>query len=109
MHAIQKALQVTNQTQEGPTVSVSNISVIAFYGCSEIIRTRNFTIFTVYATISGQYKAAFHFFKLQNPIVHDGPTEKFLIGDHPKEDHNEREFKQIIDRILDLLKKSSKT
>ena len=84
-------------------------ALLLFTGCSEIIRTRNFTIFTVYATISGQYKAAFHFFKLQNPIVYDGPTEKFLIGDHPKEDHNEREFKQIIDRILDVLKKSSKT
>ena len=33
-----------------------------------------------------------------------GPSEKFLIVDHPKEDHNEREFKHlIIDGILDLL------
>ena len=30
--------------------------------------------------------------------------------DHPKEDHNEREFKPLlIDEILDLPKKSSKT
>ena len=27
---------------------------IAFYGCSEIIRIRNFTIFTLYATIFGR-------------------------------------------------------
>ena len=28
--------------------------------------------------------------------------------DNPKEDHNEREFKHLIRRILDLLEKSSK-
>ena len=39
-----------------------------------------------------------------------GPSEKFLIVDHPKEDHNEREFKHlIIGGILDLLNKSSNT
>ena len=32
---------------KGPKVSVSNIMDIAFDGCSEIIRTRNFTIFAV--------------------------------------------------------------
>ena len=32
------------QTKEGPRVSVSNIRHIDFYECSEIIRTRNFTI-----------------------------------------------------------------
>ena len=32
------------------------------YCCSEIIRTRNFTTFTVYATIFVQFTAAFHFF-----------------------------------------------
>ena len=32
---------------------VSNIRAIAFYGCSEIIRTRNFIIFTVFATNFG--------------------------------------------------------
>ena len=37
-----------------------------------------------------------------------GPSEKFLIVDHPKEDYNEREFKRlIICGILDLLEKSS--
>ena len=46
----------------GPTVSVLNIRDIAFYGCSEIIRTRNFTIFTLHATSFGQFTAAFHFF-----------------------------------------------
>ena len=44
------------RTKQGPTVSVSNIRDIAFYGCSEIMRTRNFTIFTVYAKISGQLR-----------------------------------------------------
>ena len=41
------------RTKQGPTVSVSNIRNIAFNRCSEIIRTRNFTIFTMYATIFG--------------------------------------------------------
>ena len=37
-------------------------------------------------------------------------SEKFLFVDHPKEDYNEQEFKLlIIDEILDLTKKSSKT
>ena len=39
-----------------------------------------------------------------------GPSEKFLIVDHPKEGHNEWEFKHlIIGRILDLLEESSIT
>ena len=52
------------QTKQGPTVSVPNIRDISFYGCSEIIRTKNFTIFTVYVTFFWQLMAAFHFFKL---------------------------------------------
>ena len=43
-------------------LSVSNIRDIAFYGCSEIIRIRNFTIFTVFATGFGQIMAAIYFF-----------------------------------------------
>ena len=38
-------LQFLNQ--KGPTVLVSNIRGIAFYGCSETVWIRNFTIFTV--------------------------------------------------------------
>ena len=53
-------LQFSNQKR--PKVSVLNIRDIDFYGCSKIIRTRNFTIFTVYAIIFGQFMAAFHFF-----------------------------------------------
>ena len=34
----------------------------AFYGCSEIIRTKNFAIFTKYATIFEQFTVPFHFF-----------------------------------------------
>ena len=50
--------------------------------------------------------AAFHFFQLhrrkrslhagpseKGPILNAGPFEKFLVVYHPKEDHNEREFK----------------
>ena len=37
--------------KQRPTVSISNIRDIAFYMCSKIIRTKNFTILTVYATI----------------------------------------------------------
>ena len=48
------------QTKQGPPVSVSNNRDISFYGCSEIIRIRNFTIFTVNATVFGQFTAAFY-------------------------------------------------
>ena len=47
------------QTKPGPKVSVSTIRDITFYGCSEIIRTRNFTVFTVYTTIFRQSVAVF--------------------------------------------------
>ena len=50
------------QIQQGPLISVSNIKKIAFYRCSEIIRSRNFKTFLVYATILRQCMAAFHFF-----------------------------------------------
>ena len=43
-------------------VSVSNIRDIAFNRFSEIIWTRHFTIFTLYATIFRQYTAVSHFF-----------------------------------------------
>ena len=42
-------------------LSVSNIKGIAFYACSEVIRTRNFTVFTVFATNFESITAAFHF------------------------------------------------
>ena len=45
-----------------PTASVYNIKDIAFYGCSAIIRNRNCTISIDYATVFGQFTAAFHFF-----------------------------------------------
>ena len=48
-------------TKQGPTSSVSNIGDIAFYGCSEIIWTRNFMMFTVFAIIFGQLTTNFHF------------------------------------------------
>ena len=41
------------RTEQGSKLSHSNIRDIVFYGCSEIMRTKNFTIFTVYATIFG--------------------------------------------------------
>ena len=43
------------QTKRGPKVLVLIIRDIAFYGCSEIIRTRNATIFNMYATIFGLF------------------------------------------------------
>ena len=105
---------ISFQTKKGPTASGSNIRGIAFYGCLEIIQTRNFTIFTVHATSFGQFSAAFHFsnyigeidhFTLtfrKDPIFIAGPFEEFLIVDHPIEEHNKREFKRlIIGGILD--------
>ena len=105
--------------KQGPEFSVSNISDIGFYGCSEIIRTRNFTSFTVYATIFGQFMAVFFLTTQEKqitsrwtfskgPIFNAGPSEKFLFVDHPKEDHNKQEFKpQIIGEILDLSKNTA--
>ena len=62
------------RTKQGPTVSVSNIRDIAFYSCSEILRIRNFTIFTVYATIFGKFTTVFYFFQLhkRNRSIHAG-------------------------------------
>ena len=81
-------------TTHGLTVSVSNIWDIAFYWCSEIIWTRNFTVFIVYAIIFGQFTTGFDFFNLyrrnqKGPILNDGLTENVFIADHLKEDHNE--------------------
>ena len=66
------------QTRKGATVTVSNIRDIAFYGCSEIIRTKNFTIFTAYATSFGEFTVAFHISELHrgNKSIHVGPSEK---------------------------------
>ena len=49
-------------TKQGPKISVSRIRDIGFYGCSEIIRTRNLAIFTLYATSFRQFMAVFRFF-----------------------------------------------
>ena len=48
-------------TKQGPTDSVSNIRDIVIYGCSEIIRTRNFMILIVYGAIFRRFTAAFYF------------------------------------------------
>ena len=37
-------LHLNFRTKQGPSVSVSNIRDNAFYGCSQIIRTKNFAI-----------------------------------------------------------------
>ena len=47
------------QIKQGPTDSFSNVGDTVFNGCSEIIRTRNFTTFTMYATIFGQLTHVF--------------------------------------------------
>ena len=54
--------EANKQTNKDPTVSVLNIRDIAFYVCSEIIRTRNFKIFTVCALIFREFMAVFPFF-----------------------------------------------
>ena len=68
------------RTKQGPKVSVSNITDIAFNECSEIMQTRNFTIFTVYVTSFRQFMAAFHFFYLhrENRSLPIGPFKKVL-------------------------------
>ena len=85
------SLQLNFWTKHGSTVSVSNIRNVAFYGCPDIIRTRNI----VYATIFGQFPNEFSFFLPTKgkyitscctfrkcPILNPGPSEKFLISDH---------------------------
>ena len=52
------------RTKQGPAVSFPNIRDISYYGCSEITRTKNLTIYIVYVTIFGQFTVAFQFFKL---------------------------------------------
>ena len=51
-------LQFPNRTR---SVSVWDIKHLTFYGCSEIIRSRHFTIIIAYATSFGQFTATFHF------------------------------------------------
>ena len=61
------------------------------------MRIRNFTIFTVSALIFGQFRGnrSLHVGPSEkSAILNAGPTEIFLIMDHPKEFHNEREFKR---------------
>ena len=66
------------QTKQGLTVSVSNTKDVAFTEYSEIIRTRNFTVFNVCATTFGQFTATFHFLLLHrgNRSFHVGLSEK---------------------------------
>ena len=47
--------------KQGLTVSVSNIRGIVIDGYSKIIRTRNFMIFIVHATIFEEFTATLHF------------------------------------------------
>ena len=43
-------------------------------------------------------------------ILNAGPSETFLIVEHPVEDHNERQFKRLIlGGTLDQLENSSKS
>ena len=44
--------------------------------------------------IFSNYIAEIDHFTLDLPILNAGPSEEFLIVDHPKEDHKEREFKR---------------
>ena len=47
------------------------------------------------ATMFGQFTVTFHSLQLHrgNRSLHTGPSEKFIIMSHPKEDHSERKFK----------------
>ena len=87
-------------------MSFSNIRDIAFYGCSELYgpeisqflqcmlqildKLRQIFIFSYYIEEIDHFTLDL----LKGPILKAGPfEEQFLIVDHPKEDHNEREFK----------------
>ena len=60
--------------------------------------------------IFSNYIGEIHHFTLdlwKGPVLIAGSSEEFLIVDHLKEDHKEREFKRlIIGGILDQLEKS---
>ena len=58
------------RTKQGPTVSVLIITDVAFYGCSEIMRTRNFTIFSAHAKMFWQFTTSFHFSNCLREIHH---------------------------------------
>ena len=103
-------------TKQGPTILVSNKR----YWFLRVFR--NYTdqnFFLPYIQFLNNLWRLFIFsnyievehFKLDLLKRYDaGASENFLIVNHPKEDHNEHQFKRsIIDGILDQLGKSSKT
>ena len=61
------------------------------------MRTRYFTIFTMYAKMFEQFTAAkrvtLSWTLRKGPILNAGLSENFLILKNLKEDHNERDFK----------------
>ena len=68
------SLHFNFQTKKVPIVSVSNIWEISFYGCLKVTQTRNFIVFTVYATVFEQFTVAFHFF-----LLHRGSRSDLFI------------------------------
>ena len=95
------------RTKQGLTVSVSNIRNIAFNRCSKIIRTRNFTHFYHVCYNFWIICGGFWFFSTtfrkkinsrwtfwEGSVLNAGPSEMFLIVNHPKGEHNEWEFER---------------
>ena len=84
------------RTKQGPKISVSHIRDIAFYRCSEIIRTRNFTVLQFLDNLwrlfifSNYIEEINHFTLdlLKRSNIQCWNFEMFLFVDHLKEDHN---------------------
>ena len=73
------------RTKQGPAVSFPNIRDISFYECSEIIWTKNLTIYIVYVTIFRQFTVAFQFFKLHRGNTSPHFTKGSILNALPSE------------------------
>ena len=70
------SLQLQSKKVQQFQFQTSGIRDIAFCWCSEITRTKHFTIFTVYTTIFWQFTVAFFKPYRRNRSRYVGPNEK---------------------------------
>ena len=84
--------------------------ILLLYGCSEILRTRNFTTFTVYATIFGQLTHVFSNYKEEPDHFTLDLLKMFSLRAIRKKTTMSKILNnRLLCGILDLLIKSSKT
>ena len=89
------------QTKQVPTVSVSNIRILPFTGVQKLYGPEisrflpcmlqfldNLRRIFIYSNYTGEI-ACFTLDFLKSLILNAGPSEKFFIVNHPKENHND--------------------